>query len=48
MKILVLNAGSSSLKFAVYPVLSAQVGDALLTGAFEGLEPQGQPLMRWT
>ena len=48
MTVLSVNAGSSSLKFAVYPVLSAQVGDALLTGAFEGLEPQGQPLMRWT
>ena len=48
MTVLSVNAGSSSLKFAVYPVHPTQVGDALLTGAFEGLEPQGQPLMRWT
>ena len=48
MTVLSVNAGSSSLKFAVYPVLNTQVDDGLLTGAFEGLEPQGQPLMRWT
>ena len=48
MTVLSVNAGSSSLKFAVYPVVNTQVGDGLLTGAFEGLEPQGQPLMRWT
>ena len=47
MTILSVNAGSSSLKFAVYPVLGQDVGDALLTGAFEGLEPQGQALMSW-
>ncbi len=48
MAVLSVNAGSSSLKFAVYPVQGQTVGDALLTGAFEGLEPQGQPVVAWT
>lgn len=48
MTVLSVNAGSSSLKFAVYPVQANQVGNALLTGAFEGLEPHGQPQMCWT
>lgn len=41
--ILSVNAGSSSLKFAVYPLQTGGIGPALLTGSFEGLEPQGQP-----
>lgn len=45
--ILAVNAGSSSLKFAVYPVEGADVGSALLSGVFEGLEPHGQPQMCW-
>ena len=45
--ILSVNAGSSSLKFALYPVQGDQVGDALLTGNFEGLQPQGQPTLSW-
>ncbi len=48
MAILSVNAGSSSLKFAVYPVSSGQVGNALLLGNFEGLEPGGQPVLSWT
>ena len=48
MAILSVNAGSSSLKFALYPIDGQRVGDALLTGAFEGLEPQGQARLRWT
>ena len=46
--ILSVNAGSSSIKFAVYPVQGAGIGEAWLTGAFEGLEPQGQARLRWT
>ena len=46
--ILCVNAGSSSLKFAVYPVQGSDVGDAMLTGNFEGLEPSGQPSLCWT
>ncbi len=45
--ILCVNAGSSSLKFAVYPVQGQDVADALLTGSFEGLEPGGRPWMGW-
>ena len=48
MAILSVNAGSSSLKFAHYPIDGHRVGDALLTGVFEGLEPQGQARLRWT
>jgi acetate kinase len=45
--ILSVNVGSSSLKFAVYPVHKNEVGDALLRGQFEGLEPGGQAVLRW-
>ncbi len=47
MSILSVNAGSSSLKFALYPVqgsgLGACMGEAEVTGNIEGLEPSGQP-----
>ena len=46
--ILSVNAGSSSIKFAAYPVQGSGIGQALLSGTFEGLEPQGQPHLRWT
>ena len=48
MAVLSVNAGSSSLKFAIYPVQGQAVGNALLTGTFEGLEPGGQALLSWT
>jgi acetate kinase len=44
--VLAVNAGSSSLKFAVYPVQGADVGPAGLSGMAEGLEPGGQPVIR--
>lgn len=44
--VLAVNAGSSSLKFAVYPVRGAEVGAAGLSGMAEGLEPGGQPVLR--
>ena len=47
MSILSVNAGSSSLKFALYPVQGHAVRDAWLTGAFEGLEPGGQARLSW-
>ena len=49
MSILSVNAGSSSLKFALYPVHvpSAQVAEAEMTGCIEGLEPSGNPSIRW-
>jgi acetate kinase len=47
MSILSVNAGSSSLKFALYPIqgagIDACIGEAEVTGNIEGLEPSGQP-----
>jgi acetate kinase len=45
MSILSVNAGSSSLKFALYPIENQCIGDAEVTGNIEGLEPAGQPRM---
>ena len=49
MSILSVNAGSSSLKFALYPVIapSAKVSEAEMTGNIEGLEPSGKPSISW-
>ena len=49
MSILSVNAGSSSLKFALYPVIasSAKVFEAEMTGSIEGLEPSGNPSISW-
>jgi len=49
MSILSVNAGSSSLKFALYPVIasSAKVSEAEMTGSIEGLEPSGSPTISW-
>jgi acetate kinase len=44
--VLSVNAGSSSLKFAVYPCEGGTVGPAGLSGVAEGLEPGGQPVIR--
>ena len=43
MSILSVNAGSSSLKFALYPLQGEGIGEAEVTGCIEGLEPSGQP-----
>lgn len=43
MNILSVNAGSSSLKFALYPIVQGEVTQAHVTGNIEGLEPQGAP-----
>ena len=40
--LLSVNAGSSSLKFAVYPCVGDGIGAAGLSGLAEGLEPNGQ------
>lgn len=48
MSILSVNAGSSSLKFSLYPLVQHQVAPQILTGNIEGLEPGGSPEMRWT
>jgi acetate kinase len=47
MSILAVNAGSSSLKFALYPVQAHSVSEAEMTGCIEGLEPAGQPRITW-
>lgn len=41
--ILSVNAGSSSLKFALYPLHAHAVDGAHLTGVVEGLQPGGTP-----
>ncbi|MFM2427267.1 MAG: hypothetical protein RL707_1093 [Pseudomonadota bacterium] len=48
MSILSVNAGSSSLKFALYPIQSGGIGDAEVTGCIEGLEPAGQPRINFS
>jgi acetate kinase len=52
MSILSVNAGSSSLKFALYPIQGLGkdqvVGEAEVTGNIEGLEPSGKPRISYT
>lgn len=48
MAILAVNAGSSTLKFSVHPLLAGQVQPSVLTGNIQGLEPGGQPSVGWT
>lgn len=44
--ILAVNAGSSSLKFALYPHSSTGIGAAPLSGNIEGLEAGGSPVVK--
>lgn len=44
--ILSVNAGSSSLKFALYPVEDRKIGAARLSGNIEGLEAGGTPVVK--
>ena len=48
MAILAVNAGSSSLKFSVHPVVGSVVQPSVLSGNIQGLEPQGAPEMGWS
>ena len=48
MSILAVNAGSSSLKFALYPVRASAVAEAEVSGCIEGLEPCGKPCISWS
>ena len=48
MAILAVNAGSSTLKFSLYPLLGGVVQASLLSGSIQGLEPGGSPLLDWT
>lgn len=45
--ILALNVGSSSVKFGLYPVWAGLVQAACLSGQIEGLQPGGQPRLRF-
>jgi acetate kinase len=47
MAILAVNAGSSTLKFSVYPLQGGQVGASVLSGNIQGLEPGGHPHIGW-
>ncbi len=48
MAILSVNAGSSSLKFALYPLRhDGGVAVAVLSGSIEGLEAGGEPRLSW-
>lgn len=47
MAILSVNAGSSTLKFSVYPLEQGQVQPSVLSGNIQGLEPNGQPTVDW-
>jgi acetate kinase len=44
--VLAVNAGSSSLKFALYPHADGAVQAARLSGCFEALQPGGAPSLR--
>lgn len=46
--VLAVNAGSSSLKFALYPIETpGSVGLARLSGQVDGLQPGGRPCLQW-
>ena len=47
MSILSINAGSSSIKFALYPLQQQEIGPASLSGLIEGLQIGGAVLLRW-
>ena len=47
MAILAVNAGSSTLKFSIHPLLGGQVQSSVLTGTIQGLEPGGAPVLDW-
>lgn len=48
MSILAVNAGSSTLKFSIHPLVHRQVQPSVLTGNIQGLEPGGTPVLGWS
>jgi acetate kinase len=48
MAILAVNAGSSTLKFSIHPLVYGEVQAHVLTGCIQGLEPGGTPALAWT
>ena len=47
MAILAVNAGSSSLKFSLHPLLAGAAQRSILNGNVEGLEPGGSAVLGW-
>ena len=47
MSILAINAGSSSLKFSLHPLVDGQAQPEILAGSVQGLEPGGSPQIGW-
>lgn len=47
MAILAVNAGSSTLKFSLYPERDGLIQPSVLTGNIQGLEPHGSPEIVW-
>ena len=47
MAILSVNAGSSSLKFALYPLQGGVVQPVVMSGNIQGLEPGGDAQLEW-
>jgi acetate kinase len=47
MAILSVNAGSSSLKFALYPLRDGVVQPVVMSGNIQGLEPGGDAQLEW-
>ena len=48
MTILSINAGSSSLKFSIYPSNDQEVLNSVLKGEFQGLERGGSPTLEYS
>ena len=48
MAILAVNAGSSSLKFSIYPLIDHEVQPSVLSGNIEGLQPGGAAQLGWS
>jgi acetate kinase len=48
MTVLAVNAGSSTLKFALYPVDGEMARPAVLTGSIDGFSTQGRRTLTWT
>ena len=48
MAILAVNAGSSSLKFSLHPLLAGEAQRSILNGNVEGLEPGGNAVLGWS
>ena len=48
LTVLSVNAGSSTLKFALHPLCDGTVQRGALSGCIQGLEPGGAPYLQWS